>query len=137
MICRFTQRSSVLGYSSPHDMSVLRSSVLEYISPHDMSVLDSSVLQYSSPHDMSVLHSSVLQYISPHDVRAAQMRGSDIATPICKLYPKRGWYGQQHLPAALPPGKDQVPLVQEVVWASLDDTKNLPSRRFDFRAVPQ
>jgi len=43
--------------------------------------------------------------------------------------------GQQHLPAALPPGKDPVSLVQEVVWAGLDDTKNLPHRRFDFRTV--
>jgi hypothetical protein len=63
------------------------------------------------------------------------MRGCGIAKPICNPYPKSGWYGQQHLPAALPPGKDQVPLVHEFGWASLDDTKNLSSRSFDFRTV--
>jgi len=79
--------------------------------------------------------SSVLQYSSPHDVRAAQIRGSGIAIPISSLDPKMWWCGQQHFPAPLPPGKYPVSLVQEVVWAGLDGTKNLPLRRFDFRTV--
>jgi hypothetical protein len=65
----------------------------------------------------------------------AQMRGSVRAATIRNLVPRREWWGQQHLPAALSPGKVPKPFVQKVGWADLDDTKNLVPRSFNSRTV--